>query len=52
MGDDAREDRRIALQAITDSIKDSIVSIVCRFEDPYLLWTALWDKYQSKSGSR
>jgi hypothetical protein len=52
MRDDKREGRRIALQAITDSIKDSVVPIVCRFEDPYLLWTALRDRYQSKSGSR
>lgn len=47
-----KEGRKIALQAITDSVKDSVIPVVCRFEDPHLLWKALEDRYQSKSGSR
>ena len=37
IGDEERKGRKIALQAITDSVKDSVVPIVCRFEDPYSL---------------
>ena len=43
-----KEGRKIALQAITDSVKDSVIPVVCRFEDPHLLWKALEDRYQSK----
>jgi hypothetical protein len=52
MGDNEMEGRKIALQAITNSVKDSVVPIVRRFEDPYSLWTTLINRYQSKSGSR
>jgi hypothetical protein len=44
--------RENTLQIMTDSVKDSMVSVVRRFTDPYVCWTHLRNRYESRSGSR
>jgi hypothetical protein len=45
------EGRANALYIITDSVKDSMVSVVRKFTDPFVCWTNLRDQYESRSGS-
>ena len=44
--------RELALSAIEDSVKDSLVTIVSRFTDPYDCWRHLQERYEPKSVSR
>jgi hypothetical protein len=46
-----REGRSLAMTALIEFVKDSLVTIVGRFQDPYACWEYLKKKYAPKSGS-
>lgn len=53
MSDEERAGRQAALQTITNSVMDSIDSVVQRFNNPYKrCWTHLQHKNEAKTRSR
>jgi len=46
------EGRELAMAAIEESVRDSVIPIIRRFRDPCECWHHLKDRYESHSGSR
>jgi hypothetical protein len=46
------EGRSLAMTPLIEFVKDSLVTTVSKFQDPYVCWEYLKKKYAPKSGSR